>query len=84
MADRNTTITRTLNESLGEPGEDSQQRLEKALARAKAQVAVLDYITLVLARLWVVLAALLAPVFAWAANRHAQPSTLETEELGHE
>lgn len=54
-------ITRIL-EPDDRPAADSS-RIDKAIARANAQVAAIDVSSLVMARMWLVVASLLAPVF---------------------
>ena len=59
------------------------QRIDKAVARAKAHVALIDGVTLLFARMWTVLAVLLAPLFALVAQ-HAHRAVESKTDLGDE
>ncbi len=52
---------------------DDPERIEKSIERARARIAVGDAATLALGSMWLALASLLAPVFAFIA-RHTHPN----------
>ncbi len=58
-------IARALNQ---DPVKENPERVEKGVTRTRAQVALIDSVSFFFAQMWVVLAAILAPLFALFAE----------------
>ena len=65
MTEQDVNIARVLNQ---DTVADSAERVEKGVARAEAQVALSDGVTFLFARMWTVLAVIVAPLFALLAK----------------
>jgi len=65
MSEQDVTIARALT---GDDVAESPERVAKGLARAKAQVALIDCVTLFFAHIWAVLAVISAPLFTLFAT----------------
>lgn len=80
MTEQELGIARALNSDVIA---DDAQRIEQGVARAKAHVALIDGATFLFARMWTVLAALLAPLFALVAQ-HVVETQTNSETSSHE
>ncbi len=58
-------IARALNQ---DPVKENPERVEKGVTRTRVQVALIDSVSFFFAQMWVVLAAILAPLFALFAE----------------